>query len=194
MFEKVKRVIILTRKLTKRKLVIGLITLFFSALTIFIICFFINNAKEDKTLEELNQQIQINVETLPDEGREHTEEPVSYQSFPPTSGNHHPKPAEYGFYVKEVKFEHLVHSLEHGDIVLYYQNSLSDEELAQLRELSQFTYKGSGVIVLPNKDIKAPIVLTAWTKKANLDSFDIKQIKQFIYDHINKGPEKLIRM
>ncbi|KAA9014884.1 DUF3105 domain-containing protein [Niallia endozanthoxylica] len=33
--------------------------------------------------------------------------------------------------------------------------------------------------------------MTAWTKMLKLDSVDTKRIKQFIYEFIYEGPEKL---
>ena len=152
---------------------------------------YLSNKTNQQGTESLNQNVDINVATFPEEGRDHTENKVSYKTFPPTSGNHSENPANYGFYEKPVPFENLVHSLEHGDIVIYYNSSISQKELESLREISSITYKGSGIEVVPNNEIKKPIVLTAWTKMLELDSVDSKQIKQFIYDFIYEGPEKL---
>lgn len=152
---------------------------------------YLSNQKEEQGKEYLDQNVDINVATFSEEGTDHTENKVSYKTFPPTSGNHSENPANYGFYEKTVPFENLVHSLEHGDIVIYYNSSISQKELEILRKISSITYEGSGIEVVPNNDIEKPIVLTAWTKMLELDSVDTKQIKQFIYEFIYEGPEKL---
>lgn len=153
---------------------------------------YLSNKANHQGKETLNQNVDIDVKTFPEEGRVHTENKVSYETFPPTSGDHSQYPADYGFYDKPVPFENLVHSLEHGDIVIYYNNSLiSQKELENLREISSITYRGSGIEVVPNNEIKKPIVLTAWTKMLELESVDSLQIKQFIYEFIYEGPEKL---
>lgn len=64
-------------------------------------------------------------ETLPDEGRWHMEpgEHWEYRSTPPTSGPHDPKWIKAGFYGTSQTPEKLVHSLEHGDVVIYYDQA-----------------------------------------------------------------------
>jgi hypothetical protein len=142
--------------------------------------------------EYMNQNVQIEVESFPSEGREHTEGPVAYKTFPPTSGNHSAVPADYGFYeTASPPFEQLVHSLEHGDVVIYYKTSLPEDEKQQLRELAAIRYRGSGVIAVPNDEIDYPLVLTAWTKMMHLEAFDAVRMKQFMYQSLYEGPEKL---
>jgi hypothetical protein len=79
----------------------------------------------------------------------------------------------------------VVHNLEHGDIVIYYKPSVSKEVKEHLKYLSQFTKEGSGVLAVPNKDIEHDIVVTAWTKKMTLSSFNKEKVGKFIYE----GPE-----
>lgn len=146
-------------------------------------------------IEQLHANVQIEVESFESEGRDHLtpDDPMpQYVTFPPTSGPHSPAAIGfYGFYEQELPFEELVHSLEHGDIVIYYQPTVDEQVKERLKYLSQFTKIGSGVIVLPNADIEGEVVATAWTKKMTLAEFDEQQLGQFIYDHIYEGPERV---
>lgn len=75
--------------------------------------------------------------------------------------------------------------------MIYYQSALSAETKEHLEYLSTFKEKGSGVIVVPNDDIKGEVVATAWSKKMTLPVFDEEKLSQFIYEFIYEGPEKL---
>lgn len=115
---------------------------------------------------------------------------LEYDSLTPTSGNHINQDAPYGFYPKGKELEILLHNLEYGDIVIYYNDNLEDEEKLHLKELSTLTSGGSGILVVYNPDIESEIVATAWNKKMILDEFNESKISQFSFNHINQGPEK----
>jgi hypothetical protein len=149
---------------------------------------------EQGGIERLKSNVGIDVETFESEGRDHIKlgDPTpSYETFPPTSGPHSPQWAEYGYYEKPLPFELLVHSLEHGDIVIYYKSTVNAETKEHLKYLSNFRKKGSGVIVVPNDEIQGEVVTTAWTKRMILSTFNEEKIGKFINDNIYEGPEKL---
>jgi hypothetical protein len=58
----------------------------------------------------------------PDLGREHVNDisDISYNSNPPTSGTHFPAWAKKGVYDRVISDGYLIHSLEHGYIVISY--------------------------------------------------------------------------
>ena len=59
---------------------------------------------------------------VPDIGAEHSNDisGVSYNSNPPTSGKHFPIWAKKGIYDRVISDGYLIHSLEHGYIVISY--------------------------------------------------------------------------
>ena len=59
--------------------------------------------------------------------------PVTYNSIPPTSGDHWPMWSRCGFYPVRIPDERLVHNLEHGNIVVSF-NLTTSEEVGRLRE------------------------------------------------------------
>ena len=53
-------------------------------------------------------------------GQEHIDGPVDYGTDFPTSGPHAPRPTRAGFYDEPVALEALVHAMEHGSVIVYY--------------------------------------------------------------------------
>jgi hypothetical protein len=132
-----------------------------------------------------------NVLTTPDEGRWHLEpgEKWKYKSDPPTSGRHSPSSIKPGFFFDSQTPEKLVHSLEHGIIVIYYDNPPS-RVLKHLFDLAE-TYTGywDGVIATPKPGLGQTVILTAWRRMLHLNLFDIDQANLFIHAFRGKGPE-----
>lgn len=133
----------------------------------------------------------VGTETLPDEGRWHLEpnEHWEYRSSPPTSGPHDPKWIDAGFYTTVQPPERLVHSLEHGEVVIYYDR-LAPSVRATLKEWAKrHPGKWDGVIVVPLPGLGQGIVLTAWRKRLRLDPFDAARAQAFLDAFLGHGPE-----
>lgn len=66
---------------------------------------------------------------IEDLGREHVTDisSISYNSNPPTSGTHFPVWAKRGVYDRVISDGHLIHSLEHGYIVLSYNCEIAPQ-------------------------------------------------------------------
>ena len=47
--------------------------------------------------------------------------PITYNSTPPTSGPHYSNLVGWGVYDEPQRYEHLIHNLEDGGVVVYYQ-------------------------------------------------------------------------
>ncbi len=131
------------------------------------------------------------VQTFPSEGRSHLDpgEKWDYSHYPPTSGPHDPVPVKPGFYGKPQAPEKLVHSLEHGNIVIYYDNP-PEPVLRQLEKWArEYTGKWDGVVVTPLPGLGKGVMLTAWTKLLRLDPFDPAKASAFMEAFRGKGPE-----
>jgi len=125
------------------------------------------------------------------EGREHVPEgtKVDYRnSNPPTSGNHWPTPAEWGFYNTPLPDEQLVHNLEHGGIWMSYKD-IDDATKTKLLKLAQ--QYPQAVIVTPRSENDTKIAVASWGRLEKLDVFDEEKIIAFIKANINKSPEPL---
>ena len=124
-----------------------------------------------------------------------TNSPVAYNSIPPTSGPHYGDIVAWQLYEQNFPYEQLVHNLEDGGVILYYQCTPACPELVeQLRMVAQpYFDAGRHVVVAPNdptwtlpdgstphQDMGAPIAVVAWRKMLKLDQVDAEKISQFI--------------
>jgi hypothetical protein len=130
------------------------------------------------------------VRSSPSEGRGHTEGQVEYRTNPPTSGSHNPVPADDGVYAESPGNEHLVHSLEHGRIVLQFRPSIPERVKGQLKSL--FDEDPYHTILSPNHDMPYAVAATAWTEllacpEANDRIFDA--LRAFKQRNRDRGPE-----
>jgi Protein of unknown function (DUF3105) len=66
---------------------------------------------------------------------------VTYERFPPDSGQHYPSPAPFTkrFYTTEDRppVEELVHNLEHGYTIAWYRSDLSGKQLKALQNIAK---------------------------------------------------------
>ncbi len=128
-------------------------------------------------------------------GRRHLAmgEVYRYSSSAPTSGPHAPIWTNAGFYETAQIPEQLVHALEHGNIVIYYDRP-GDAVLDRLKAWSDL-YGGQwdGLVVSRKSGLGEGILLTAWTKKLELAAFDEAAAAAFIDAFRGRGPEHRVR-
>jgi len=129
-----------------------------------------------------------------DPGGNHLEAgtPITYPTDPPVSGPHYEEfVAEGGFYTYVVPPPYLVHSMEHGGVVIYYSPQVTPDQLNHLRDLAaQNPGRYHQVVVVPRNDPTYPIILTAWTHWLELTSYDASRIDGFTTLFLDQGPEK----
>jgi hypothetical protein len=98
---------------------------------------------------------------------EHTEdlaETVEYDSNPPTQGRHYVIPAEDGAYEQAPDVKELVHSLEHGRIVIWFRKNLPEDQRANLKAFyDEDTYQ---MLLAPNEtDMPYAVAASAWNRE-----------------------------
>ncbi|MFQ6019567.1 MAG: DUF3105 domain-containing protein, partial [Dehalococcoidia bacterium] len=74
------------------------------------------------------------VQVFEDQGREHLMPGQTYDRYnsnPPTSGPHAPRPADLGVHTTPVPKEALVHNMEHASVVVWYNCAGGPEPLAE---------------------------------------------------------------
>jgi hypothetical protein len=125
-------------------------------------------------------------------------DPGPYNSDPPTSGKHYEATLNAGFYndgdvSADYPEGHLVHNLEHGYVIFWYNCSLLDEagctELkGQIQEVmaDENNFK---VIAFPWSSIDVPVVMTSWGRILRMESFDPQVAQNFVQNRRNKAPE-----
>ena len=118
---------------------------------------------------------------------------VAYDTDFPTSGPHWPSPTRPGFYTQPQPNEALVHAIEHGNIVVYY-DQLSEEDLATLQGWTSFyTSNWAAVTAVPHSGLDERVVMTAWGHRLRLDGFDPAPMAAFIEAYRGRGPENPVR-
>lgn len=135
------------------------------------------------------------VQTTPSISRDHLQpgQAQGYSSSFPTSGAHDPSPAAPGFYDDPQRLENLVHSIEHGHIVVYYDEP-GPEVVALLKDWSRlFQGHWDGFLAVPHRGLKQKVVMTAWRRRLDLEPFDPASAALFVDTYRGRGPEKTVR-
>lgn len=124
---------------------------------------------------------------FPEQSRDHVEvgQPHDpYSTNPPTSGPHAEQPNPAGFYEEVIADEYLVHSMEHGYVIIWYNCTiLTDAECSELKAniqklMDEFAnYK---LIGTPRNNMEHVIALTVWTRLDEFDEWDADRVRSFI--------------
>jgi hypothetical protein len=122
---------------------------------------------------------------------------TGYTSVPATSGQHWntaDSPGPWGVYTTAQPQERMLHNMEHGGIVIWYQPSLlGADDLAKLTQLvqQQITTERFKMILVPwsGADFAHPIAVTAWDWLLYLDTADLDKIRAFTDAHYGDSPE-----
>jgi hypothetical protein len=142
------------------------------------------------------QVVGTKVESL---GNSHipTGQRATYNTVPPTSGEHYSAPAApapWGIKDTTLPNEVTTHNLEHGGVVIAY-NNLTTAEVDQLKSIvRQLMSSGFPKIILePYPDLKdSKVALTAWQWIHKLQTVDETQIVRFFRAHYDpvEAPER----
>lgn len=102
-----------------------------------------------------------------------------YNSSPPTSGPHVGGDAPIpGIYSSPIPYERLVHSLEHGHVVVYYGPDVTAEEMAAARRLhDRFADR---VLVVPSPEGAPGLVLTSWGRILRMERLHYSEMERFV--------------
>lgn len=137
-----------------------------------------------------------------DDGRNHIAEGSSggpYSSVPATSGSHWSSadsPGPWGVYPGDQPQpqERMLHNMEHGGIVIWYQpGKLDAAGLTALTDYvnQQITTTQFKVILTAwsGTDFGHPIAVTAWDWLLYLETPDLDAVRTFLDAHYDKSPE-----
>lgn len=116
-----------------------------------------------------------------------------YRERFPTSGAHDPKWINPGAYDTPQPPAKLVHSMEHGMVVVFYDNP-PPEAMKTLESWADL-YGGpwSGIVLSKSPGLKQEVVLGAWEKLLHLKTFDPAVAAAFIDRYRGRGPEHPVR-
>ncbi len=146
-----------------------------------------------------DEELLAAVQTFESQGAGHVsrDEEIDYDTMPPTSGPHYTGTVDAGFHESRKPLGDLVHTLEHGAVVIYYDPAaITPEARASLEAFGdEHTGVWQRVVVVPHPqdDPKAPYVLTAWRHMLRLEEYDPETVRAFLAEYLGRGPENPVR-
>ena len=123
---------------------------------------------------------------------------LTWSSNPPSSGPHYPVWATFQEYAAPVPRAYLVHSMEHGAVLLLYKCEQPCpaivEELRKVREAMPADplcadQIRTRVILAPDPLLDVPVAAAAWGWTYKADCVDAPTLTQFARDHYAQAPE-----
>lgn len=132
------------------------------------------------------------IETFDDQGRDHVEEgtQVEYETTPPTSGPHYGTPADPGYYASPQPPERLVHNLEHGQLVIWYDPAAP----AAVRDDIEAFVDDNPVAFVAAPYDQVPegnFTITAWGASMSCEQFSEAALEDFRERYQGRGPENV---
>ena len=134
------------------------------------------------------------IEEFDEQGADHIDvgsQHEPYNSDPPTSGPHYAETADLAFYTEPLPPEQLVHNLEHGQIVIWYDPSAPQEIKDQLEEVVD--QERVATLAVPYDGVEEPntFVLSAWGALQSCEKVSQAVVDEFRRTYQGKGPEQL---
>ncbi len=123
-------------------------------------------------------------------------DPGQYNSDPPTSGPHYAEEARAGFFENnnyQFPAGYLVHNLEHGYVIFWYNCNLLDEsgctDLKAQIKTTMDDLGGIKLVAYPWPSLEVPLAMTSWGRLQRFEKFDSEQAKAFYRANLNRAPE-----
>jgi len=133
--------------------------------------------------------------------------PVTWNTYPPSNGQHYGLWAVWGFYEEPVNPKQVVHNEEHGAIVIWWGPKTPQSEIEKLRAFyssSPNSVFGTPIGTIKGESLGSKVALTTWTGEpakyqkngyygfghvAVCPKFDEKAFKTFRDAYRGHGPE-----
>jgi hypothetical protein len=132
---------------------------------------------------------------------------LTYCSNPPSGGPHYPIWAAFQEYARPVEAPYLVHSLEHGAVILYWKCLAAEASpdpcperpdiVNQLRKIRDDVPADplcsdgvrARIIIAPSTTITTDVAAAAWGQTYHAACVDVPTLTAFVHDHYAKGTE-----
>lgn len=156
------------------------------------------SGKDEKAFMALVEQGKAapgDIKVIRSDGRGHLTpgQTQRYRSRFPTSGIHEPVWTTPGVYDLPPPPTRLVHALENGHIVIYYDEP-GEAAMATIEAwLDLYSAPWNGIVATKMLGLGRKLVLTAWTRRLDLDPFEPAAAAHFIDAFRGRGPENPVR-
>jgi hypothetical protein len=132
-------------------------------------------------------------EDVPIAGADHIDEgavATDWNSDPPTSGQHFGQWAPAGFYDDEIADGYLVHNMEHGYVVVYYNcSAVTETDCETFKSAIETAMAAAGndpntntikIIAVPRPGMDNPITYASWGHLYNADTFAPEELILYV--------------
>ncbi len=115
----------------------------------------------------------------------------TYKVNPPAGGDHLVNPSPAGKFTADnaPPDGQIVHSLEHGYVVIWYRPDIPAEAQTQLQQVTDRYSKD--VLLVPRASLPKPVATTAWGRRLLCDGVEPQGLDRFVTSYRNQGPEKV---
>jgi hypothetical protein len=126
---------------------------------------------------------------------------ITWSSNPPSSGAHYPVWANFQEFDKPVDLGYLVHSMEHGGVVLFYKCDADAagcpaivDGLRKVRDAVPTDPRcdpaiRARVIIVPDPLLDVPVAAAAWGWTYKAQCLDLPTLTDFAKAHVAQGTE-----
>lgn len=83
----------------------------------------------------------------------------------------------------------LVHALEHGYVILWYQPDIPASQFEALVKVAE--RRERDVFVVPRPSLPVPVAATAWNRRLLCGELEEEPLSRFVDAYRNQGPEKI---
>jgi hypothetical protein len=125
--------------------------------------------------------------------------PPAYNSNPPAGGAHFADPLPAKFYTDSDVASlpkwpegYLVHSLEHGYVIFWYNCQAQGVNCSDLKKTIQEVMNKNGttkLIAFPWTTMDVPLAMTSWGRNLKFKSIDANLMNQFVVNNRYQAPE-----
>lgn len=103
-----------------------------------------------------------------------------YNSNPPTSGWHTGNLTSWGSYDYVVPEETVIHNMEDGGVILWYQLGSVEENAAHIALLEEVAKGYRRVVIMPREGMETKYAMTAWQRLQTFDDIDEEAMRAFL--------------
>jgi len=146
----------------------------------------------------------VTIETPPLQDGVHVPEgtPIMWNSNPPCSGQHYPIWANFKEYDHPVDLGYIVHDMEHGAVVLFYncpEGGACDAIVAGFRQVRDAIPTDPlcdpdirvRVVIVPDPLLDVPVAAATWGWTYKAECLDLPTLTDFAKAHYAQGTENL---
>ncbi|MCB0191517.1 MAG: DUF3105 domain-containing protein [Anaerolineae bacterium] len=127
---------------------------------------------------------------FPEQSRDHEDGDIEYDHAVPPGGVHSEEWQNCGIYNESLAEEPVMHSLEHGAVWVAYRPNLPDQQVEILQNIVRGELQAGLeplVLLSPQPELDAPIVISAWQVQLQLDDANDARLPLFLKKYQN-GP------